>query len=189
MRLHQRFPVPSEIGLLYDFLNSLDLRSYVEGGVPHVPSDEFATADSLQAWLEEHGLVRPGGKIGESEHREVLALRAGFRARLGAGRARTSSAGLNAALQRYPLVVQADDAGMKLEPASGVQTAGLGLVVAEFFLLHATGRLDRLKTCESEDCSWMFFDRSKPANRRWCSTELCGNRHKTRAYRRRAKQP
>ena len=186
MNLHERFPVPAEIGLLYDFLNSLDLRSYVEGGVPHVPSDDLATPASLKAWLEEHGLDRPGGQIGESEHRDVLVLRAGLRARLGATPADTSGEGLNAALARYPLVVRTDNAGMKLEPASGLRTAGLGQVVAEFFLLHAAGRLDRLKACESGDCSWIFYDRSKPANRRWCSTDRCGNRHKTRAYRQRS---
>lgn len=186
MRLHERFPVPPEIGLLYDFLNSLDLRSYVEGGAPHVQSDELATLASLKRWLEEHGLDRPGGQIGESEHRDVLALRAGLRARLGAEPAHISGEGLNAALARYPLVVQTDDASIKLRPESGLRTAGLGLVVAEFFLLHAVGRLDRLKACQSSDCSWVFYDRSKPANRRWCSADRCGNRHKTRAYRQRS---
>lgn len=184
--MHERFPVPSEIGLLYDFLNSIDLRSYVEGGVPHVPSDELATPASLQRWLEEHGIDRLGGQIDESEHRDVLELRAGLRARLGAEPAPISNESLDAALARYPLIVQTDNAGMTLRPESRLQTAGLGLVVAEFFLLHAAGRLDRLKACESRDCSWVFYDRSKPANRRWCSTDRCGNRHKTRAYRQRS---
>jgi predicted RNA-binding Zn ribbon-like protein len=31
----------------------------------------------------------------------------------------------------------------------------------------------------------VFFDRSKPATRRWCMSTLCGNRMKTRTYRER----
>jgi CGNR zinc finger len=44
-------------------------------------------------------------------------------------------------------------------------------------------RLDRLKMCASDACRWIFYDRSKPGNRRWCSSVLCGNREKTRSYR------
>jgi predicted RNA-binding Zn ribbon-like protein len=55
--------------------------------------------------------------------------------------------------------------------------------------LAKTDRLARLKTCASEDCRWIFFDRSKPANRHWCSSNLCGNRQKTRTYRLRHREP
>ena len=34
----------------------------------------------------------------------------------------------------------------------------------------------------------MFYDRSKPTTRRWCSSLLCGNRQKTRAYRARQRE-
>ena len=42
------------------------------------------------------------------------------------------------------------------------------------------GTLDRLKMCASDECRRVFFDRSKPATRRWCMSSLCGNRMKTR---------
>ncbi|MGP0000293.1 MAG: CGNR zinc finger domain-containing protein [Acetobacteraceae bacterium] len=35
----------------------------------------------------------------------------------------------------------------------------------------------------------MFFDRSKLANRHWCSSDLCGNRQKTQTYRGRHREP
>jgi predicted RNA-binding Zn ribbon-like protein len=60
-------------------------------------------------------------------------------------------------------------------------------VLAEFLALSASGRLGRLKMCSSKECNWIFFDRSKPGNRRWCSSLLCGNRQKTRDYRKRQK--
>jgi predicted RNA-binding Zn ribbon-like protein len=37
--------------------------------------------------------------------------------------------------------------------------------------------------CEGDDCYLMFFDTSRPGNRRWCSMQRCGNRHKVGAYR------
>jgi predicted RNA-binding Zn ribbon-like protein len=44
----------------------------------------------------------------------------------------------------------------------------------------------RLKECARPDCSLLFVDDSRAGRRRWCSMEACGNRAKTRAYRRRS---
>ena len=66
-----------------------------------------------------------------------------------------------------------------------MRLAGLSTVVAELYEGSVNGTLDRLKMCASEECRRVFFDRSKPATRRWCMSTLCGNRMKTRAYRER----
>ncbi|MFI7544479.1 CGNR zinc finger domain-containing protein [Actinoplanes sp. NPDC049599] len=34
-------------------------------------------------------------------------------------------------------------------------------------------------------CRSVFYDRSKNGSKTWCSMEVCGNRNKTRSYRRR----
>jgi predicted RNA-binding Zn ribbon-like protein len=60
--------------------------------------------------------------------------------------------------------------------------------MGEMYLLAITARLERLKVCSSQECRWVFFDRSKPGNHRWCSTARCGNRHKTRSYRQRQRK-
>jgi len=70
--------------------------------------------------------------------------------------------------------------GLALSPKDANQ---LGRVLAELNRLAETAQLDRLKMCDSPECHWVFFDRSKPAHRRWCSSERCGNRQKVRAYR------
>jgi predicted RNA-binding Zn ribbon-like protein len=57
--------------------------------------------------------------------------------------------------------------------------------VAELYDGSVRGTLDRLKMCAAEECRRVFFDRSKPATRRWCMSTLCGNRIKTRNYRER----
>ncbi|MER5740524.1 CGNR zinc finger domain-containing protein [Streptomyces sp. NPDC002262] len=41
----------------------------------------------------------------------------------------------------------------------------------------------RIRTCAAEDCHLVYVDASRPGNRRWCSMEHCGNRHKVRALR------
>jgi predicted RNA-binding Zn ribbon-like protein len=41
----------------------------------------------------------------------------------------------------------------------------------------------RIRKCES--CVLHFFDSSKKGSRRWCSMNICGNKHKVAAYQRR----
>jgi predicted RNA-binding Zn ribbon-like protein len=47
------------------------------------------------------------------------------------------------------------------------------------------GSWSRLKACRH--CSWSFYDKSPNRSGTWCSMQLCGNRSKTRSYRRRHK--
>jgi predicted RNA-binding Zn ribbon-like protein len=49
--------------------------------------------------------------------------------------------------------------------------------------LLTTADFDRIKRCEDETCVLWFADQTKSRHRRWCSMELCGNRHKVTAYR------
>jgi len=49
----------------------------------------------------------------------------------------------------------------------------------------ATADFRFVKRCEGETCVLLFWDRTKSHHRRWCSTMLCGNRHKVAAYRER----
>jgi predicted RNA-binding Zn ribbon-like protein len=191
MRLAKRFAVPAELALLYEFLNSADLRSYIEKGVRHVHSDELGSPAQLEAWLRERGLLKKGKTVDARDHRRALELRSAMRAFLqpppdSRGGALESAKSLNRVFELYPLVVKIMPAGtFALQPAA--KANGLARVVAELFTLAESGRLDRLKMCNSNQCQWVFFDRSKPGNRRWCSSTLCGNRQKTREYRKRLK--
>jgi len=191
MRLAKKYSVPQELALLYDFLNSTDMRTYVEQGEQHVPSDELEAAARLEIWMRERGLLKKGQSIAPSDHRRALALRSALRSYVqftldSRSSARKPAEDLNRIAEDFPLVVRVgQDRAAKLQPAQGGN--GLAQVVAEFFSLAKTGRLDRLKMCSSEECHWIFFDRSKPGNRRWCSSLICGNRQKTRNYRERQK--
>jgi|SRR6185436_3143881 predicted RNA-binding Zn ribbon-like protein len=189
MKLSDKYAVPRELALLYDFVNSLDRRRYVEGGVAHTGGDEIETPRLLETWMRERGLVRRGQHIDAEDHRAALELRKTLRDYLltppeQRRKARETARQLTAASERFPLVVAISDKGsVELAPIPG--SNGLGNVLAQTMSLAETGRLARLKTCASDLCHWIFFDRSKPANRHWCSSSICGNRQKTRAYRER----
>jgi predicted RNA-binding Zn ribbon-like protein len=47
----------------------------------------------------------------------------------------------------------------------------------------------RIRECSAPDCALLFVDASRPGRRRWCSSEACGNRVRTKTYRRRRKDP
>jgi predicted RNA-binding Zn ribbon-like protein len=189
MRLSKKYAVPPELALLYEFLNSADLRGYVEKGEQHVRSDELGTPAQLESWMCERGLLKKGERVTVEDHRRALELRRALRSFLelapnSRAATRKPAECLNGVSAFYPLVVKIAPAGtLNLQPAAAVNR--LGEVLAELFSLAEGGRLDRLKMCSSDECQWVFFDRSKPGNRRWCSSLLCGNRQKTRDYRKR----
>jgi predicted RNA-binding Zn ribbon-like protein len=186
MKLSEKFPIPRDVALLYDFVNSIDLRQYVERGVTHEPGDELATPALLQKWLQAHGLLGRGVKVSPAAHREALELRDALRMFLSATPAeRASTAGpLETLATRFPLGITASqDRVLDLRPIAVRATSGLGNVLVEVVRLLDGGRLGRVKTCDSDECRWIFYDRSKPGNRRWCSSDRCGNREKTRTYR------
>jgi predicted RNA-binding Zn ribbon-like protein len=192
MRLSEKYAVPPELALLYDFVNTLDLRCYIEKGATHVGGDEFSTPQGLESWMRNRDLLQCGEHAGPGEHRAAVELRDGIRAFLQAAPAERErkSAGarrLAAVSSKFPLTLAVSDGGaVVLEPAPG--SSALSRVLAQMVALAETGRLARLKTCASEECRWIFFDRSKPSNRHWCSSARCGNRQKTRAYRRRQRE-
>ena len=127
----------------------------------------------LPEWLEEHGLA-PGDFDRAREFRE--ALRALLHVNNVGGEAPEALARLNAA---------ARDVRIELR-AGGVVLAGadpLGEVTAVALTAMIDGTWKRLKVCRN--CEWAFYDTSKNRSGSWCSMQLCGNRLKTRAYRRR----
>ncbi|WP_031525200.1 CGNR zinc finger domain-containing protein [Streptomyces sp. NRRL F-5123] len=43
----------------------------------------------------------------------------------------------------------------------------------------------QLRRCEGENCSLVYLDTSRGRRRRWCSSEVCGNRERVARHRRR----
>jgi predicted RNA-binding Zn ribbon-like protein len=47
--------------------------------------------------------------------------------------------------------------------------------------------LAHLRICASDDCAWLFLDKTKNQRRRWCDMKVCGNRVKARRHYERVK--
>ncbi len=190
----RKFKVPDELANLYDFANSLDVRHFTHHRVQHLQSDELEGPRELGAWMSQRGLLWSGAKIAPAMFDTALQLRSSVRTYLEidpAERRKTGDAvrSLNKAMRLFPLVAEArNDGVMALRAGRDDALAGLSVVVAEMYDGSVRRTLDRLKMCAAEECRRVFFDRSKPATRRWCMSTLCGNRTKTRAYRERQRE-
>jgi predicted RNA-binding Zn ribbon-like protein len=179
------FSIPDELATLYDFANSLDLRRYRDRDGQHSAFDALGTPSQATDWLRAHGLWSSNQTLNEQDYHHALALRAALRDVVAIDPAmRNEDIGalrrLQAAVAPFPLTlgIRASPPMLELRPLQGV-----GKVVAQLFRLFELGDLDRLKICASDDCQWIFYDRTKPANRRWCSSNRCGNRAKVKRYR------
>jgi len=186
----RRFQVPDALANLYDFANTLDMRHFTHPAVPPRQDDELKSADDLVAGMAQRKLARPDSKITPAMFETALALRSRLRDYLQREpvkrRSKSATRALNEAIASFPLRAELDDAAAgTLRPARDDALAGLSAVAAELYNGARDGSLDRLKMCAAEECRRVFFDRSKPATRRWCMSTLCGNRIKTRAYRER----
>lgn len=191
---------PGELSLVESFLNTLDERSYRLHGQRRSGGDALAEPGSLAAWLVGQGFVPPRTTASQRDLAAALDLRSALReglsrrARRQPGTGRDQAAGHevpgNAALARFPLLVQlAPDGTLGLEPAACTAPGGehvlraLGRLTVAVARASADGTWDRMRMCGAPDCRWVFYDDSRNGAGRWCSMAVCGNRDKTRRYR------
>lgn len=81
-----------------------------------------------------------------------------------------------------------NDRAVTLEVVHEIQSADdllprIAAACAEFI---AEADLKHVRRCEGSGCTLVFHDVSKNHKRRWCSMEVCGNRAKAAAYRKRS---
>lgn len=165
-----------DLTLVEQFLNTLDERTFRWHGQQRVPADHLTSVEDLDGWLEAHDLAGP--PLHAADLDAALALRTALRAAL------SDDAKAAEALADFPLRLTPDPSGaLRVTAASGVP--GLDAVVETVAASVAGGGWHRLKLCAAEDCRWAFHDTSRNGGGRWCRMEACGNRTKTRAYRRR----
>jgi predicted RNA-binding Zn ribbon-like protein len=182
--------VPEEIRLVNEFLNTLDLEKFGEHAEkPEEERDELRSVEGLRAWLVERGLLAEGEPIAESDRELAVRVRDALRGAAWANVRREDGCSPDAAnpvLEELPLLVRLDeDLRPDLVPGSGGVKGALGRILADAAVAASRGTWARLKICAAEDCRWAYYDHSKSRTGRWCSMQVCGNRHKTRRYRRR----
>ncbi|MET9928976.1 MULTISPECIES: CGNR zinc finger domain-containing protein [unclassified Streptomyces] len=170
----RRNPAPVELEPVEAFCNTATLLH---------DEDEFARPETASAWLRTHGCpeaVAPAELAALTEARETV------RAYLVE---RSSPEALDALNRLIHSVAGAPvvrpDGTLALRPASDEPVAEIVRTVLEALLRDGlTGRhATRLKTCAAPECRWVFYDRAPSANGLWCDMDVCGARHKMRAYR------
>lgn len=180
--------------LALDFLNTKLLLS---GGLQELLTDVSA----LERWLVAAGVLRSDRRPAwrnSAAARQFLKRLLEFREKLRAEIIRQESGAsiseaflgeLNRLLEKHPcrMAVQRGakelSLGLVFEPRAP-EDAWAPIVAAAADLLSGVPQ-ERVRKCESPTCVVHFYDTSKKGARRWCSMNLCGNKVKVAAYRRR----
>jgi predicted RNA-binding Zn ribbon-like protein len=169
---------PPPLRLVQSFVNTVDLEHGREWlGDPRELAD----------WAVRRRLVPRGTRFTKADLRRALELREAFRSLLAANRDRerdTAALGaLTRAAEAGELTVSFDAGLPTLEARAGGIDGLCGRLAGVAAAAMLDGSWERLKACRN--CRWAFFDESKNRSAHWCSMSLCGNRLKTKAYRRR----
>jgi predicted RNA-binding Zn ribbon-like protein len=171
---------------IMDFLNTIAAPA-------GTPIDMLASDEDVLYWLEKAGMppeedlqVKHGALLLEARNlREMLR---GMVLKRKAGK-RLDPTALNAFLTdaiSFPQLVL-EERNLRLErhrPARTIRQV-LAPIAESAADLLATGDFDLVRPCEGKDCILWFYDRTKSHRRRWCSMQICGNRHKVEAFRER----
>src|SRR5690348_16732207 len=159
---------PEPLRLVQLFVNTVDREHGREW---------IGSVQALRSWLRERGLSSRG--IDTAALARAHEVREALRELL---LANNGEAWDGRALD----VVGSAGVGARLTGPAAIELRGaspLDEIVAVAYGAMLDGTWSRLKACRN--CRWAFYDYSKNRSAGWCSMLLCGNRAKTRAYRRR----
>ncbi|MFI5616939.1 CGNR zinc finger domain-containing protein [Streptomyces sp. NPDC051567] len=164
------------------------------------PGEGIGDGEGLRRWLAGAGLVpgrTPLVRVGPDWVEAFRTLRADVETLVRAELAGGGGAGGEAlarvnALAAGPTpglcAVRDHEGNLVRELCGGVECGALLAAVARdaVELLTDPGERALLRSCAGEGCSRVYLDTSRGHRRRWCSSELCGNRERVARHRRRA---
>lgn len=160
------------------------------------PTDLLADPAITISWLEENqllflGMDSPLDQVNHDRIRiELVALREIFTKVLNdLERQGTLSAPVNEEIKKCVEALEVQlttgNEGTKLvlvyKGKTPIDQIRYTIVHSLFDTLNSVSP-DRIRKCEHENCILHFVDVSKSGRRRWCSMELCGNRHKAAQF-------
>jgi predicted RNA-binding Zn ribbon-like protein len=134
-----------------------------------------------QRWFTARCGVRALPPPTSIERRELLALRALLRRLLELRRPPSAQdqRRLNRYQARGPAVAQlvGSGAGLRIESRWSRESWQSVMAAASrsYANLLVAGDLERVHVCANPHCTWLFYDDSRNATRRWCDVSLCGN--------------
>ncbi|MFH9418207.1 CGNR zinc finger domain-containing protein [Streptomyces rochei] len=164
------------------------------------PVERLVSVEVLRAWITGSGLVPAGTPLTHADASwlaRFLELR-GHTARLvrtlpGADtlahdRALARVNALAATAPPAPRAVRGEDGALVRELTGPPECAALLGSLARDAVELLTDPVARagLRQCEGDNCPIVYVDTSRGRRRRWCSSEVCGNRERVARHRRRA---
>jgi predicted RNA-binding Zn ribbon-like protein len=177
----QRQRAPQPLRLVQEFVNTVDIENGVE---------ELASAEHLGTLLARLGLGVPDLRLGDRDLRDALEVREALRQLLlgnnGLPVPDEAFATLERAARAGHLALRFEEGGARLVAEAPGLDGVLGTLVAIVFTAMENGTWPRLKACRRDVCHWVYYDRSRNRSSTWCAMSVCGNRTKTRRYRRRS---
>ncbi|CAL9313181.1 CGNR zinc finger domain-containing protein [Streptomyces sp. SudanB52_2052] len=164
------------------------------------PEERLDSVDVLGAWITGSGLVPAGTSLAHADAGWLVAFRElrGQIDRLVRGRPRPGVPAYDLALARVndlartappaPRAVRDEDGDLVRRLDGPPGRAALLAAVARDAVDLLTDPVARaaLRECEGDNCPIVYLDTSRGRRRRWCSSEVCGNRERVARHRRRA---
>ena len=192
---HHHGPVPVETA--FDFLNTLELD---DGALV----ERLTSLHTAAGWLVDAHVVPDATTItslarSAAEQQAVLERLVTTRTALrdvahavahGEAPKRHAIDEVNRALaarERVQLVAEPDGVRLGHSHVGDAIDDVLARIAEPIVREIGSGREDRIRVCANDTCRWIFFDESRPGNRRWCDMATCGNRAKARRHRDRLK--
>jgi predicted RNA-binding Zn ribbon-like protein len=179
---------------------SLDFTNTRSWGPGAPPQERLGSYDALLEWAAEARLrvapaaLRQAGRRRPAEAARVLArardLRSLLHRMLGAiaqGQAppaadrRQFNRLLRRALSTVELHPRPSEKSCEFRWGAGLERP-LSVLVWLSAELMTSDEVGRLRACANARCGWLFLDRSRRGNRRWCDMRVCGSREKARRY-------
>ncbi|GGT14765.1 CGNR zinc finger domain-containing protein [Streptomyces chromofuscus] len=164
------------------------------------PTERLGSVEVLRAWITGSGLVPPGTPLAHADGSwlaDVRELRCSV-AHLVHGRLTPTAPSYDHALTHVnatartappaPRARRCQDGTLVRELADPPQCAALLGAIARDAVELLTDPVARasLRQCAGDNCPIVYVDTSRGRRRRWCSSEVCGNRERVARHRRRA---
>ncbi|MGX4691902.1 CGNR zinc finger domain-containing protein [Streptomyces sp. JNUCC 63] len=164
------------------------------------PAERLHSLSPLRAWITGAGLVPAGTALAHVDASWLTAFRElrGDVRQLVLGYLAVEPRSYDLALARVneaartappaPRAVRGEDGTLVRELAGPPECAALLAAVARDAVELLTDPVARagLRQCEGDNCPIVYLDTSRGHRRRWCSSEVCGNRERVARHRRRA---
>src|SRR5690349_1570809 len=154
---------------------------------------KLRSAEQLQSWLAESSLEVEGLSCSARElaaaRRVADAIEAGAHAATRNRRPPEDAVRLlNRAAAQPPLTPRLDPLTRDFSWHRPTVAAAMSEVSRDALaMLGDPEQRRRVRTCANPDCERLFYDDSRPGQRRWCSPDRCGDQARARAYRARRK--